>query len=450
MNKLEEALDIKFISYCLKSKSLAISVFKKVQEDFLRKDYFKIISLIKECIIKYNEIPTLNMLKRCNDWNDLYEDIVINAKNLEIDKDDFVLDLEDLQNRYKKNEIIKAGVQIFQKNLQKNQEFLCLDDATKYVKKLSNKLNKLERNEVYEEGSVSETADEAFKEYIKKKENPELAKGIHLGITYFDDNTNGLHESELMLIGGESGAGKSLLAMNMAINAWKGSNTTNSSEFIADGANVVYFTIEMPFSPFRQRLDACLAGISLNNLKNGKMTQEEEDAFQKSINFQKRYPKKFYIVDIPRGCSVKNIEAKYLELIDDFIPQLIVVDYVGIMKSDSDNESDWVNLGKIAEDLHEFCRTYKIPCISPVQLNRPSRNGPQKADQNRVGRSLMLVQNTNIMLNINTREDEDLKSDLEIIVAKMRDGGKGSFHLYKQFDKMRVLNVLPEGSFDDC
>lgn len=449
MNEFEDALDLKFIAYCLKSKSLAIKLFNQIQEGFLRKDYFKIILLIKECIAKYNEIPSLNMLKRCKDWNDIFENIIINAKNLEINKDDYILDFDDLQSRYKKNEILKSGVQVYQKNLQKNQEFLSLDDAVKCIKKLSNKLSRLDKNEVYDEGSVSETADDAFKEYIKKKENPELARGIHLGITYFDDSTNGLHESELMLIGGESGAGKSLLSMNMAINAWKGSNNINNTQFVADGANVVYFTIEMPFSPFRQRFDACLAGVNLNNLKNGKMTEAEEESFQKSIEFQKKYPKKFYIVDIPRGCSVKNIEAKYLELIDDFIPQLIVVDYVGIMKADSDSDSDWVNLGKIAEDLHEFCRTYKIPCISPVQLNRPSKNGPQKADQNRIGRSLMLVQNTNIMLNINTREDEDLKSDLEIIIAKMRDGGKGSFHLYKQFDKMRVLNVLPEGSFDD-
>jgi replicative DNA helicase len=304
----------------------------------------------------------------------------------------------------------------------------------------------LESEQTYKEGTVSATAEDAREEYIGRKENPEKYAGLKTGFTEFDRITNGLQPAELILIGGESSSGKSALSMCIAANCWLGSNSIPSSvgapvrEFATDGANVVYFTVEMPFNPFRRRLDACLAEVPLYGLRDGTLTPEEENRYYASLEFQKLYPKQFYIVDIPRGCTVSQIEAKYLELMYDFVPELVVVDYISLMKVQTDSESDWLSLGRIAEMLHEFCRTYNIPCISPVQLNRPKAGSDALPDQFRVGRSIMLPQNCNIMLNIQTRPDEPMLPDMCVNIAKMRDGERGAFVLYKRFDLMKLYN----------
>jgi hypothetical protein len=87
-----------------------------------------------------------------------------------------------------------------------------------------------------------------------------------------------------------------------------------------------------------------------------------------------------------------------------------------------------------------------VSVISPVQLNRPNgKNGfdSPPPDQHRVGRSIMLTQNTNILLNIETRKDEDLRPDMIIRIAKMRDGEKGGFVLHKRLDIMRLYDDVP-------
>ena len=97
--------------------------------------------------------------------------------------------------------------------------------------------------------------------------------------------------------------------------------------------------------------------------------------------------------------------------------------------------------------MHEFCRTYNVAVISPVQLNRPPKqkdgSDAPSPDQHRVGRSIMLSQNANILLNIRTRKDEHLRPDMEIHIGKLRDGEKGAFILHKRLDLMQIFDDVP-------
>jgi replicative DNA helicase len=451
-------LDERILGYLFADKSLTLKVINTVPKEYLKPDYQPLMELAKQCVKQYNETPTKRMLENEEEWDDSLTELFqssIDFKDSEgFNKADFALDYEELKIRFNKQSILTMGKEIFKINWD-GTDFKDLGEANKTIKQTIGVIDTIYANRVFKEGSLSETADEARERYQQIKDNPSLARGIHVGLREFDRITNGLQPSELLLIGGESSAGKSALAMNMAINAWKGSNHfPDSDEFsldhlATDGVNVMYFTIEMPWDPLRRRVDACIAGVPLYGIRDGTLSYEEEVKFDIALEFQKRYTKEFQIIDIPRGCTINQIEAKYIELLYDFTPELIVVDYISLMKIGQDTSSDWLNIGKLAELLHEFCRTYDIPCITPVQLNRPKQSGAssdiQPPDQHRVGRSIMLPQNCNIMLNINSRPDEDTRSDLEINIAKMRDGEKGAFTLWKRFDIMRVYNDAPEG-----
>lgn len=442
-------LDKRILAYALCDKSLAIKVVDRVPPKILRPEFRPLLSAIGECVRKYNEVPTLDMLKRCDVWEDGFVEKFKEAQDIKNDESfeqaNFLIELEDLKERYKKNTILKVGKTVFKENWN-GLEFRDLQEATKCIKKTASELDQLEAEKTYKEGTVAATVTEAKEEYIRRRDNPDIARGILTGIRELDRITNGLQSAELVLIGGESGSGKSTLAMNMAINAWLGSNRIPNigepiREFATDGANVMYFTVEMPFHPFRRRFDACTSEVPLYGLRDGTLNQQEENKYFSCLEFQQLYPKQFHITDIPRGCTVAQIEAKYLELMYEFVPQFVIVDYISLMKVQSDSDSDWLNLGHLAEMLHEFCRAYNIPCVTPVQLNRPKPgNGDALPDQHRVGRSSMLPQNCNIMLNIQTRPDEDTRSDMVVNIAKMRDGETGAFTLYKRFDIMKLYN----------
>ena len=450
-------LDERILGYLFSDKSLTLKVINSVHKDYLNSAYQPLMEIAKQCVKKYNETPTKRMLQNHELWSDsldtLYQAAQSFKESKEFNSADFSLDYDELKNRYNKNVLLKMGSEVFKVNWD-GENFKDLAEANKTLKKAVGVIDTIYTNEVFREGSLSKTTEDARERYKQIKENPDLAKGIHVGIRELDRITNGLQPAELVLIGGESSAGKSALAMNMAINAWKGSNPFPDADGFdinnlkADGANVMYFTIEMPWDPLRRRVDACIAGVPLYGIRDGTLNPEEENRFEAGLRFQEVHPKQFQIIDIPRGCTINQIESKYIELLYEFTPELVIVDYISLMKIERDLSSDWLNIGTLAELLHEFCRTYNIPCITPVQLNRPKQSGggdAQPPDQHRVGRSIMLPQNCNIMLNINSRPDEENRSDLEIKIAKMRDGEKGAFTLWKRFDLMRVYNDAPDG-----
>jgi replicative DNA helicase len=158
--------------------------------------------------------------------------------------------------------------------------------------------------------------------------------------------------------------------------------------------------------------------------------------------------KNFYVIDMPRGSKTLEIEAKFDNIVNQFKPDLVCVDYLGIMKSNKSYGSDWEDMGHIAEDLHEFCRKKNIPVITAAQRKgRIRAAGKGKAetieDSEEIGRSKMIGDNANIILLIENRNEEHLREDMVIHVTKNRDGAKGKIVLLKEFQYSKISN-LPE------
>lgn len=447
-------IDIKLLAYALNEKRLLLELQSSAPVEYFHKDYKLFYKLLLSCFSKFNEIPTPKVMEEQakSVWNEHLSEIYTKALEVEIDAREFPTDLEKLKERFNAHVLHKAGKHIFEENWD-GEKFIDLAKANQEVKKLSVALDGIYGKKIFKEGSLSETVDESWNRYKQIKKNPDLAKGLHLGLREFDRITNGLQKSELMFVGGESSSGKSALVMNMGINAWLGKNKISSTEFDDSGANILYFSIEMPFEAMRRRIDANLAGIPLYGIRDGKLTSEEEEKFKEALRFQKKYTKQFRIFDIPRGCTMNQIESKFVDICNEFTPDLVIIDYISLMTLDKNPEGgDWLSLGYIAEQMHEFCRTYSTRVISPVQLTRPPKqNGKDAgpADQHRIGRSIMIPQNANIVLNIETRKDEETRSDMVVRIAKMRDGEKGAFVLHKALHMMRIYDDVPDWTPED-
>lgn len=448
-------LDKKILAYALGEKRIALQLQTLITADYLYPDVQVFYRLLMLCFEKFHELPTPKVMEEQGGaiWNsslsDLYSEIIM----VPYDAREFPSDLEKLKARYNTQLLLKLGKDVFRENWD-GEQFKNLSNANKSLRKFVGNIDGIYGNRIFKEGSLADTAPEAWNNYCTARDNPDSVKGIHLGFREFDRITNGLQAAELMLIGGESSSGKSALSMQMALNAWRGNNEVASTVEAVDravfdesGVNVLYFTIEMPYNSLRRRIDCSLAGISLYSVRDGKLTADETERFKAALKFQRRYHKQFHIVDVPRGCTMAQIESKYIEKCFEYQPQLVIIDYISLMTPDRDEGSDWLNVGRLAEQMHEFCRQYNIAVISPIQLNRPpkQKDGGEapSPDQHRVGRSAMLPQNANILLNIRSRKDEHLRPDMEVNIGKMRDGEKGAFILHKRLDLMRIYDDVP-------
>lgn len=407
------------------------------------KDGRNFYRMVEECFKNYRTIPTKAVLadrfSQC--WNMSYDKLYDDLSKTETRIEELRWTIDRVKEDYNKVVLRRLAETLKETDLDATD--IDIKKFNMIIREHVSNVDKIYKISSYKEGTLKSTAIDFRKKYLQRKADPTLAQGMHLGYAEFDRITNGLREGELLLIGGESGHGKSTLAMNMGINAWLGKNKITDKEFVMPGVHIIFFSIEMPYDTLEMRFYASLAGVPLYGIRDGNLNDTDQAKLFAAVEFVERYPYDFDIKDVPRGATLRDIELKYLEKcreVTDYetMKKIIIVDYISLLSLDHTENSDWLNLGKLAEGLHELCREYHFPAISPVQLNRAKPGAAAGID--RVGRSAMIPQNANIILNIEAREEEELRTDMVVRIAKMRDGEKGSFVLQKRLDIMRLID----------
>lgn len=363
--------------------------------------------------------------------------------------------VEKLRKRFN-NKVQKNCAENILKTLNQNlDESEKTEKVNNLIKETAASIDSIYKKQVFKEGGVGDRAPERWNKYEFIEKNPESAKGILTGFGELDRITNGLHPGEFMIIGGETGSGKSIVMHNIGVNAYLGKNNplkiNDANDIQQDtGCNVLYFSLEMPIDSIERRIDSCIGDVYYNQLRDGKLSEEDKKKYKKILYFQKKYNKNFYIVDMPKNVTTREIELKFNEISETkFKPDLVIIDYMGIMSANSP-VSDWLDLGLISAELHEFARVYNIPVITGSQLNRSKEGVKKDYSTDRIARSSMISTNANIIIEIESRgSDEYLRTDIPIHIAKMRDGEKGSFTLTKNFGKMKVIDLVNETFSND-
>lgn len=409
----------------------------KVLYDALNPDYRYVFSTIEEYYSRYKTPPSYKILGEMVEEDIDATQLVNILEYTDSEESEILFYVDQVRKRYNAEIAIKLSRSISERNVD-------VDEFNSSIINVAAKIERLKRTSVFAEGEFSKSAEDRFNDYLFTEQNPNIATGVMSGFPEIDDYTYGIKPSELMIISGASSSGKSLLMMNYAINAWLGPNRPQdgSGSVLEGGKNVVYFTLEMSKRQLEQRIDANTADIRHRAIMRGQLSDEEKMRWRSCLEFQKSYDKKFYIVDMPRGSRTIDIEARYDSILSEFTPDLVVVDYLGIMKPNKDFGQDWLEVGHVAEDLHEFCRNKNIAVLTAAQ--RKAKNKATKGQSNdleELGRSKMIGDNANIVLLIEQRDDEHLLDDMVIHIVKNRDGAKGEIKLYKEFEKSKVTSI---------
>jgi len=190
---------------------------------------------------------------------------------------------------------------------------------------------------------------------------------------------------------------------------------------------------------------SCIGRVPFSDLRKGRLETDDLKSFKKSCKFIKEYDskKKMFVADMPRGVTVDDVEAKILEVQESMDIDMVVIDYIGLMKG-AEDEQDWKAQGDIAAGLHEVARIYDVPIITPVQMNRPNGNNHslnnQKYNTTRLARASGISHNANMVFVIESRDNEHQYQDMPFQIVKMRDAEKGALQFVKDFSRMRIYD----------
>lgn len=244
--------------------------------------------------------------------------------------------------------------------------------------------------------------------------------GVPTGFIDLDRLLGGLQPSDLLIIAGRPGQGKTSFLLSVAKNA-----------ALINKKKVAIFSMEMSNQQLVQRLISQETGINSQRLRTGKLNDDEWDLFAQAVEVLGNTH--IFLDDTP-AISPTQMRAKCRRLHMEYELDLIVVDYLQLMQGDSRNENRVQEVSYISRSLKVLARELNVPVLAAAQLSRAVE---QRADKRPVLSDLResgsLEQDSDIVMFIyrpDLYEEDSLKKNVaEIMVSKHRNGPTGSVEL---------------------
>ena len=193
--------------------------------------------------------------------------------------------------------------------------------------------------------------------------------GKTTGLATIDEKTAGLHDSDLIILAGRPGMGKTALATNIAFNCaeahlkWE----RDGGEFNY-GSPAAFFSLEMSADQLATRILAEQAEISSEALRSGKMSRDD---FQNlSLASQRLAELPLYIDDTP-ALTIGGLRTRARRLKRRHDIGLIVVDYLQLLQGSGRANDNRVNeISEISRGLKTLAKELSVPVIALSQLSR--------------------------------------------------------------------------------
>ena len=299
-------------------------------------------------------------------------------------------------------------------------------------------------------GVKSESGLPYLKELEERQENFHENGGEDLGITgtpsYFmdlDKMINGLGDSNLIIVAGRPGMGKTALAINIAENVC-----------FRSGVPVGIFSLEMSAEQLLQRVVCSQSEVEAKKIQTGSLDGVE---YQRIVASIKNIQDATMIIDDQPGLKITDLRARARRMKESHNIGLLIVDYLQLLSgsgSGSNMENRQSEISEISRMLKNLARELNIPIICGSQLSRKveERQGhrPMMSDLRESG---AIEQDADVIMFLLRREyydPYDKPGMAELIVGKNRHGAVGSVDLtfrkeFVQFANYSFNGNSPEG-----
>jgi replicative DNA helicase len=296
--------------------------------------------------------------------------------------------------------------------------------------------------------------------------------GIATGLRDLDTKMGGLQHSDLIILAGRPGMGKTSLATNIAYNvasAYQGDLQPDGTMKAVNGGVVGFFSCEMSGEQLATRIIAERTGIPSSNIRRGGITESD---FEKIRDYSIELQSLPFYVDETGGLSIAQLMARARRLKRQKGLDLIVVDYIQLLQGSAKRGDNRVQeVTEITTSLKALAKELNVPIIALSQLSRQVESRDDKRPQlSDLRESGSIEQDADVVMfvyreeyylagkqpRMGTEEHtkwqtemERVEGKAEVIIGKQRHGPTGTVSLQFEASVTRFGDLAPEHQMPD-
>ena len=280
--------------------------------------------------------------------------------------------------------------------------------------------------------------------------------GLATGLKDLDAKMGGLQASDLLIVAGRPGMGKTALATNIDYNvarAWRGEVQADGHTASVNGGIVGFFSLEMSAEQLATRIIAEQTGIPSSTIRRGGIGERDFEKIKDVAIELQHLP---FFIDETGGLTVAQLAARARRLKRQRGLDLLVIDYIQLLQGSSrrSQENRVQEVTEITTNLKALAKELNVPIMALSQLSRQVENRDDKRPQlSDLRESGSIEQDADVVMFVFREEyylsnkeprpgtDEHIKwqtemaavhGKAEIIIGKQRHGPTGTIGL--QFD----------------
>jgi replicative DNA helicase len=289
--------------------------------------------------------------------------------------------------------------------------------------------------------------------------------GISTGIHALDARMGGLQRSDLIILAGRPGMGKTSLATNIAYNiaaAYEQEVMPDGSFKARNGGVVGFYSLEMSAEQLATRIISEQTEVSSSKIRRGDITEAD---FEKLVACSQMMQKIPLYIDQTGGISIAQLAARARRLKRQRGLDVLVIDYVQLMTgSKKAGENRVQEITEITTGLKALGKELGVPIIALSQLSRQVESREDKRPQlSDLRESGSIEQDADVVLfvfreeyyvkNMEPRDPDDpkyqeweqqmekVKGTADVIIAKQRHGPTGTVKLAFQSEFTRFTDL---------
>jgi replicative DNA helicase len=282
-----------------------------------------------------------------------------------------------------------------------------IDDAEKAIFSLS------ERRARHDLQPIQQVLSDYYDHIDELSQRTDEIFGVPTGLIDLDNLLGGLQPSDLLIIAGRPGTGKTGFLLSILKNA-----------ALKHKKHIAMFSLEMSNEQLVQRLVAQETGIDSTRLRSGKLNENEWSLFTHAIEVLS--DTQVFLDDTP-AITPLQLRTKCRRLHMEYRLDLVLVDYLQLMSGDTRTDNRVQEVSYISRNMKTLARELNVPVLCAAQLSRAVE---QRSDKRPVLSDLResgsLEQDADIVMFIHRpdllEKDNPRQNIAELIVGKHRNG----------------------------
>ncbi len=207
--------------------------------------------------------------------------------------------------------------------------------------------------------------------------------GLATGLKDLDRMMGGLQKSDLVIVAGRPGMGKTALATNIGFNvarAWEGGVRPDGRIESTNGGIVGFFSLEMSAEQLATRIISEQAEIASHRIRRGEIESADFDRIAMTARDMERIP---LYIDETGGLSIAQLAARARRLKRQRGLDLLVIDYIQLLQGSTRRaaESRVQEVTEITTSLKALAKELNIPVLALSQLSRQVESRDDKRPQ---------------------------------------------------------------------